>query len=62
MFTKMVAATRSSLSTTADGRWLLSRLVLTMFGQLEPANSSTPDGQCRRQNRYMAFPVKRKYG
>jgi hypothetical protein len=49
MFTKMVAATRSNLSTAADGRWLLSPLTLTMFDQLKLGNCSTPDGQRRRQ-------------
>jgi hypothetical protein len=53
MFTKVVADTRSSLSTAADGRWLLSPLVLTMFGQLKLANCSTPDEQRRWQNHAM---------
>jgi len=49
MFTKVIADTRSSSSMAADGRWLWSPLVQTMFGQFKLANCSTPDEPRRCQ-------------
>ncbi len=53
MFTRVVAATRSNSLMVADGQSRWSPLVLTMFGQLNPANCSMLAVPHRWQNKAM---------